>query len=506
MKILQIHTTVKNIVKMKKITPYISLLILAACLMSCSKMLDVNPHSEFTPENVLSSEAGIKSLLFSAYAQQQTQQNSRFVINDSEMCTDIAFNSGGAENGQLIHIINFTWDPTLGTFEGDMWAPNYRCIRDANGVIENIDRVNTSEVTKKMFLAEARVLRAQAYIILYNFFGPVPLRNSTEQLGDLARASDEEMKNFIESELIAAIPNLPDPGKEESFGRFNKGNATGILAKFYLNTKQWQKAADACKAVIDFNYYSTNQYAFKDLFRVENEGMSNREMLLVLPCRNEVDFGNWFMAGALPPGFKSTTQLPEYIYQPSMSNFATQYRLRTAFVKSMEENDQRRSLICTSYVNNNNVTVDILNGDNARSFKYWDNATIGNNSGNDVPVLRYADILLSRAEALNELSGPTEECFSLINQIRTRAGLNGLTLVTAGTQELFREAIFKERGWEFITEGKRREDLIRQGAFLSSAIARGVPTGLATSDKVLFPIPQSEIQANKLCVQNNGYQ
>jgi len=490
---------------MRQLFNYINVFMLSATLASCSSVLDVTPNSEFEEKKVLTSEAGMKSLLFSAYAQQQTQENSRFVINDSEMSTDMAFNSGGAENGQLIHIINFTWDPSLGTFQGDVWAPNYRCIRDANRVIENIDGVVASDGIKKLFLAEAKVLRAQAYAILYNFFGPVPLRTSSDQSIELARATNEEMKSFIESELLTAVPDLPDPGQEEDFGRFNKGNATGILAKFYLNTKQWQKAADACKTVIDFNYYTTTQYAFKDLFKVANEGKNNKEMLLVLPCRNEAGFGNWFTAGALPPGFKSTPQLPEFNYQATMSNFATQYRLRTAFVKTMAPEDERLSLICTSYINNSGATVNILEGDNPRSFKYWDNATVGNNSGNDVPILRYADILLSRAEALNELSGPSDACFNLINQVRKRAGLANLTAADAGTKDALREAIFRERGWEFITEGKRREDLIRQGTFLSSAIARGVSADLATSDKLLFPIPQSEIAANKLCEQNSGY-
>src|SRR5690606_964114 len=204
-----------------------------------------------------------------------------------------------------------------------------------------------------------------------------------------------------------------------------------------------------------------------------------------------------------PAGFKSTPQLPEFVFQSTMSNFATQYRLRTAFVNTMADDDKRRSLICTSYINNNNVTVNILNGDNARSFKYWDNSTIGNNSGNDVPILRYADILLTRAEALNELSAtPISECFTLINQVRTRAGLPDLTIVNTPTQKDFRDAIFRERGWEFISEGKRREDLIRQGTFISSAIDRGISSDLATPSKVLFPIPESEIQANKLCEQN----
>lgn len=491
---------------MKNIFKYMCLLGLVAGLTSCEKVLEVTPNSEFSPGNVLTSENGIKSLLFSAYAEQQTQQNSRFVINDSEVCTDMAFNSAGAENSQLLPIINFTWNTDVLTFQADVWAPNYRCIRNANGVIENIDNVKTSDATRKLFKAEARVLRAHAYAILYNWFGGVPLRTSTDQPADLAKATADEMKAFIEKEITESVVDLPDPGKEESFGRLNKGNATGILAKFYLNTKQWQKAADAAKGVIDFNYYSTTQLQFKDLFKVENEGIANKEMMLVLPCKNEVDFGNWFMAGALPNAFKSTPQLPEFVYVPTMSNFGTQYRLRTAFVNSLAAADKRRSLICTSYINSSNVTVNILAGDNARSFKYWDNNTIGNNSGNDVPLLRYADIVLARAEALNELSGmPPIECFTLINQIRARAGIPGLTLADTPTKESFRDAIFRERGWEFISEGKRREDLIRQGTFLSSAISRGIAANLATQTKLLFPIPLSEIQANKLLVQNPGY-
>ncbi|WP_080057960.1 RagB/SusD family nutrient uptake outer membrane protein [Spirosoma aerolatum] len=487
---------------MKKTFNYI---LLTGCLLAlgaCEQALEVTPKSEFSPGNVLTSESGIKSLLFSAYAQEQTQSNSRYVINDSEVCTDMGFNTGGAENGQLITIINFTWDPSLGTFNDDMWGPNYRSIRDANGVIENIANVNTTEANKKLYKAEARALRAQAYANLYSFFGPVPLRMSTTQPGQLARATDAEMLNFIETELTQAIPDLPDPGKEEAYGRLNKGNATGILAKFFLNTKQWQKAADAAKAVIDLNYYSLNPN-YVNLFRIENEGSSNREMLLALQCRTEDPFGNWYQAGALPPSYKSSPQFPNYVYKSTMSNFATQYRLRTAFTSSFAPNDKRLQLICTSYVNSSDQTVDLSTGDNARSFKYWDNNTVGNNSGTDVPVIRYADILLTRAEALNELNGPTTEAFTLINQVRTRAGIANLTAGDTPTREAFRTAIFKERGWEFYSEGKRREDLIRQGTFISLAQARGVTN--AKPERVLFPIPQVEIDANKLCVQNPGY-
>ena len=109
----------------------------------------------------------------------------------------MAHNSGGAENGQFVHLMNFSWDPSLQTFQGDVWAPNYRCIRDANDVIESIVNVQTSEEVKKLVLAEARVLRAQAYAILYNWFGPVPLRTSTTQGADLSRATEEEIARFM---------------------------------------------------------------------------------------------------------------------------------------------------------------------------------------------------------------------------------------------------------------------------------------------------------------------
>jgi hypothetical protein len=141
--------------------------------------------------------------------------------------------------------------------------------------------------------------------------------------------------------------------------------------------------------------------------------------------------------------------------------------------------------------------------DNVRSLKYWDNATVGNHSGNDVPVIRYADILLTRAEALNELNGPTQEALDLINLVRTRAGIGNLTLDVATSKNILRDMILRERGWEFYSEGLRREDLLRHNKFISLAVARGVAT--ASDKHKLFPIPQTEIDANPLCEQNPGY-
>src|SRR5690606_23289352 len=140
---------------MKNTYKYICLAAMLIGFTSCEKLLEVTPNSEFSPGNILTTEEGIKSLLFSAYAHQQTQTGSKLTINTSEVCTDMAFNSGGAENATLLPIINFTWNSDLITFREDVWAPNYRCIRDANDVVENIDDVNTSDEKKRQYKAEA---------------------------------------------------------------------------------------------------------------------------------------------------------------------------------------------------------------------------------------------------------------------------------------------------------------------------------------------------------------
>lgn len=487
---------------MKKIIVLNIMLLASLMQWSCEEVLDVRPASELDKE-VIQTENGVKALLFSAYRGIQLSTPSRWLINVSEVTTDIGFNSGGAENRMMTQLINFTWDATLGTFQADSWAPNYRAIRDVNLVLENLVGATVSEETRKLFAAEARLIRAFAYESLYKWFGPVPLRTTSDSPTDLARATDEGMRTFIETELLAAIPDLPDPGQEEAYGRANKGMAWAILAKYYLNTKQWQKAADAATEVINFNYYGLFD-KYEEMFTVANEG--NEEMIMVIPCLNQVDYGNWFTAGALPPKFKTSDQIPEYTWITGMANFATQYRLRSAFVNTFDlVNDKRAILIIRSYTHENGSTVDLMaTPDNARSLKYWDNETSGNHSGNDVPVIRYADILLTKAEALNELNGPEQESLDLVNEVRNRANLGDLTLAEDATsKEVFRDLILQERGWEFVTEGKRREDLLRHGKFISSAQARGIA---AAADKhKLFPIPQAEREANKLCGQNDDY-
>lgn len=166
----------------------------------------------------------------------------------------------------------------------------------------------------------------------------------------------------------------------------------------------------------------------------------------------------------------------------------------------------------TSYYNSKGVLVDLTGKDNIRLFKYTpDINAVANDHGNDIPVFRLADIILARAEALNELNGPSQEVLDLLQEVRDRAGLTDKLSLGTFTKESLRDRIFQERSWELAGENHRREDLIRQGKFIEVAKARAIKQyGESVSGKIdehflVFPIPQTEIDANKLCRQNDGY-
>ncbi|MBT1689850.1 RagB/SusD family nutrient uptake outer membrane protein [Dawidia soli] len=491
---------------MKKYTILFALIACSLLQWGCEDMLEVKPYSELSDDAMLT-DNGIRALLNSCYRNMQQSTPSRWQINVAEVTTDIGYNTGGQENLQMTQLINFTWDATLGTFNDDHWAPWYRAIRDANIILELAPKATLSEENRALYTAEARMLRGYAYAMLYNLFGSVPLRTTSESPAQLARASDDEMRSFIESELTAVVPALPDPGAEAAYGRANKGQALAVLAKYYLNTRQWQKAADAAQDVIDLGYYGLFDN-FEEMFLVKNEGdknKDNKEMILVIPCLNQDPYGNWYQAGALPPDFASSAQFPDFQYKAGMSRFATNYRMRSAFVNSYGATDVRAKLIMTEYVNEKGVTVDLMTqANNARSMKYYDNETSGNHSGNDVPVIRYADILLTRAEALNEADGPTQEALDLINEVRGRAGIAELTLADAPDKETLRNLILQERAWEFAAEGKRREDLLRHDRFISTAQSLGI--AIAADKHKLFPFPQRERDTNKISGQNPDYE
>lgn len=486
----------------------IGILILSVTVISCEDELELPPVDEFAPENVLQSEEGLEALLFSAYNSYHMGPAVRDEVLTNETCTDIGYVRIGAVLLEQGPFINFTWDPTTEKFGGLFWEPRYRCIRDANTLLDNIEASSVNEEFKSGVIAEARYLRAFEYAYMYKYFGVVPLRTTTDlsvQPKELGLPTEEEFRTFVENELLEAAENLPDPSEQIPTGRATKGHAYGALVKFLMNTKQWDKVVSVSQMLMDLNYYQLFPN-YRDVFFVENEPQNNpnnREIIITWSLVNEQGFANNYQNGALPPGFHYADAIPEFEWNNTMANWPTQFSMRDEFVDSFDPDDARKQTIIEEY---HNLAGDVVNlrttPDNARSLKYFDNNQVGDASGADIPYLRYSDILLCRAEALNEINGPTQEAVDLVNLVRERANVDPYTLSIVSDKNTFRDLILEERGWEFFSEGKRREDLIRHGKFIQKALERGLN---ASDYQRYFPYPQSEINANPLLTQREGY-
>jgi hypothetical protein len=489
---------------MKRINAII-VLFTVLLLVSCEDYLKENPPGELSPANFLATQKGVEAVLNSAYANYNFSYGyHEGVAAPYEYPCDILYQTGGGMNLNFVIQSQFQWTSSTAFASSSVWGSKYASIRDANTVIDNINNIK-DEAVRKVLLAEARYIRAVDYVYLYDSYGAVPLRKSSYDATDLARATDEEMTTFIVAELEAAALDLPNPGSEAKFGRATKGAALSFLTRYYMIKKDWTKAAETAKRVMDLGYYQLFA-SYHDLFKVDNEhdkNANNKEMIAVAVNTNTEPYGNMISACAMPTGFSYTTKIPEF-KAVGIANWASQFRLYDAFVNSFDKvKDTRYSLIFDTYVNASGQTVDLKTlANNQRTLKFFDNKAVGASHGNDFPLMRYADILLMRAEALNELNGPNAEAVGLINQVRNRAGLDNLNAADF-SKETLRDQILKERGWEFYYEGLRRSDLIRHGKFISSAKARGVTT--ASDFHVLYPIPQAEMDANDNMVQNPGY-
>jgi hypothetical protein len=462
-------------------------------VIACENILEEEVFSQLGPSNFFKTAEDAEALLNAVYA--TSQGNPDRLVNYllfGEIPTDILLERQGGINRHFRPIEDFTWDATHQRLTNE-WNNQYKVIYNANVLLDNVPSIQMNDDRKKEILSEARFLRAFSYFYLYDLFGPTPLITSSHSSIDdrPERATKEAFLAFVETELRESNKDLP-PAAEQS-GRASKGAALGLLTKFYLNNKKWKEAAATAQEVMDLGTY----FIFKgnkrsDLFALENEG--NMELIFVRPYIPQPVFGNSYISHAAPPNY-------QYKYPPKV-NFAAQFKIRSEFLKLFEPEDERLEAFIFEYINTSGETV-VLGQDDVRSFKYpEDPEAVRQFNGNDIPLLRYADILLSRAEALNELNGPNQESINLINEIKDAAGVELIDLDDFPDKQSLRDHILDERGREFHTEALRRQDLIRHGKFIKMAKERGKQ---AFEYHVRYPIPQSEIDKNPNLVQNDGY-
>jgi starch-binding outer membrane protein, SusD/RagB family len=450
-----------------KLLTYCCAFFSIALFTQCNK-LEEKVFSQTTEGVFFASQKDVTAALTGMYRSMQVVtgygQAGTMVLNGT------SDEGGGA--GQWGNYPNLTFTPNSNVELHDWWGASYRAIAGANLILDNQERIKAIDnspmgmVYAKAAIGEAKLWRAVNYFNLVQMFGGVPLRITQSKRADetnIPRNTVDEVYTQIVLDLKDAETNLPATAAK---GIVSKWAATAYLAKVYLTKKDYTNASAKATEVISSGAYSLAA-TFKDVFDIAKKN-GPEDIFAIQYIR--VD-GQGTRLGSLS-GWGITTADPS-LY-PKFS--ATDNRRAVTFAEP------------TNPASNQGKWLD-------------PGAVSGDGQGNNIIVYRYADLKLIKAEAENEVSGPTTAAYKEINDVRTRAGLPNLT---AGlTKDQFRDAVLNERNLELALEQIRWFDLKRTERLKSTLIAVGRPW----NDKYfLFPIPQSEIDAsNGKITQNPGY-
>lgn len=377
----------------------------------------------------------------------------------------------------------------------EIFAANYEGINRCNQALSIIPQLDKADpALRARLLGEAKFLRAFMYFTLVKTYGGVPIidhlpnpSSDEDRVMQLTRKSSEEVYAYIESDLNDAIAVLPNKSAYSAAekGRASKGAAYALLAKVNLYQKNWQKVVDNCNLVT--GYSIVPDYA--SMFRLagENDAESIFEIQGTgsTPAKGISGYSNTQGArgaGGWGWGFNTPSQ---------------------SLVNAYEAGDVRKNATIifrgTTLYDGRVVPTTVEN--ERYNYKAYSSAyTDAWETDVNIKYLRYAEVVLMKAEALNEL-GQTSEAIPLLNQVRNRAGLGNTPAVSKAD---VRTAIWKERRVEMAFEHDRFFDLVRTGQAVAAFAVDG-KTFVAGKHE-LFPLPQAFItQAKGLSIQNPGY-
>jgi len=489
---------------MKKI---ITFLLSATLLVSCTN-LEVTPTSFVTKDNFFKTQDDAIASITAVYASFVIEPGEQSLFGRNlyfltDMGSDYASAGVSATNPQVRAISSLTHDATSDRVQL-AWKQIYTGIYRANIAIDNIPNVSGDAVIKTRLINEAKFIRALLYFHAVRLWGGVPivLHEATSinvQNLKSNRATVEEVYAQIILDLKDAEA-LPSTYTGTNVGRATSGAAKAILAKVYLTRKDWPNAILKAKEVINGGFGYALFENFADVFtKTKKNGKEHIFSVQFEPNQaSNGSSGSTFQLTSFS-GFTATE--PADI----ISNVALFYDIYAA-------GDTRRDV---SYKKQllNPATGTLYTFPKPIFAKYLDETNLGapNNVAINFPIIRYADVLLSLAEAINEQSGATPEAFELVNQVRRRAFAKLIltpdaTVDLAGlTTNQLREAIREERKKEFVQEGQRWFDLVRWGTLVTEA--QKVPEKNTVSARnFLYPIPQSERNINPDGLpQNPGY-
>ena len=468
---------------------------------SCEKFLSVDPQYTQDVENFFETKEDYERALVGAY---DLLQGSFLTLWIGEIASDNSIAGGESVNdSQGLHQIDMMNHGGINSELRNVLRFNYAGITRVNYIMENQDKIDF--VGKDHILAEARFLRAYYYFELVKYFGDIPLivdkRIGIDEAVKLERTPKAEVYAQIEADLQYAIPILNPVASQK--GRATKGAAMAFLGKAYLYQNKFTEAAATFDELIATGTYSLiPNYA--DLFSVANENNSETVFDVQYSGLEGASYGCYICAeGNIAAGFGGIRQYNGPVYSDGNSyNLPTQ-DLYSAFY-SMDQRRQTTILNIDAFIAAqpapNDITYTIGAGGHTgyysnKYIKRLDEMGLPDNdltSPVNYRVIRYADVLLMAAEAHYQI-GNTATAQTLVNQIRVRAGVPGVSVNSL-------DVIYRERRFELSMEGVRFFDLVRTGQ------AANFIDGFVVGKHELFPIPQVEIDlAGGKWNQNPGY-
>lgn len=473
---------------MKNFKTYISLLMLVLVMASsCQKSFieDVTSPDRIPVDNYYTSQANFNAALTGIYGTLRARYDNFW--NLAELPSDNTTQVLGNVNEET-----FSWN-TSETIVQTTWLGYYATIAASNIFLEKIKDFQMDDKLKARWIAEARFIRGMMYFDLVRIYGGVPLvlkSLTDEEAYSYLRESDVNVYKQIEKDLSDAAIDLPVKyTANNDIGRATKGAALGMLAKVYLTQKKYGDVVAVLKDVITPNatgisYSLLNNYA--DIFSTANE--NNAEILFsVQYTKGIANEGSNFTRNFYPANSTILTSLTGIGLNQGTPN------LFNAF----EAGDQRKAATIKDFVSGKTTSYYTL--------KYIDQPLAQNQGESNWIVLRYSDVLLMQAEALNELDDPT--AIDYLNQVRRRAVLGNKSF---SNKENLRLDIEKERRVELCFEGQRWFDLIRTGRMVTVVKAQLTADKMTyasnvTATRALFPIPFRERTLNTNLTQNDGY-
>lgn len=414
----------------------------------------------------------------------------------------------------------------------DTWGHHWRGVFRANQVLANVPGIEMDNTLKERILGEAKFLRALYYYDLVTIWGNIPLiLEPSEPTDKPSQVPQEQVWAQIEKDLTEAAATLPETYSGEEIGRATKGAAYGLLGRVYLQQRKNQQAADALEWLVEGPgqslYDLVSDYYDNFKHTTENNKESVFEVQFKMRPENSGEDGPTSNVGTSRPpffgppghGFNDANMhrwvVHEFLKEKTATGGRDPRLAVTALYDSTDERGPDFTLVYGSTFTSKNYDAGVRNRVWYR--KYLDDYFRINefevfNSPINFRVIRFADVLLMYAEALNNL-GQTGAAYAHVDRVRQRAGLLKLSVARPGlTQAQFQQQLEHERIMELTGECVRWNDLARWGYFddankLAILKARDPEfNNFIIGRNKYMPIPQTEIDINPNLEQNPGWQ